>query len=196
MIYTDSSYSDPHSLDHFPKLKAHLDQFQSIITSSSKPYGLHRARKEHFFKGEKVIAQRKCVGKPVFSFSDFDCYVTQTYNIISTNRWDLKFLTGLLNSTLAAYWFKNKGKLQGENYQIDKEPLLGFPIAHKIEFQNPIAKNVSEIILMGSDGDSKTLEITIDLLVYHLYDLTYDEVLIIDPETPITREQYENYQVE
>ena len=26
----------------------------------------------------------------------------------------------------------------------------------------------------------------------HLYDLTYDEVLIVDPESPITREKYEN----
>ena len=50
-----------------------------------------------------------------------------------------------------------------------------------------------------------------DLLVYHLYGLTYDapstarlntcekkeiceEVLIVDPETPITREEYEKEQ--
>jgi len=30
----------------------------------------------------------------------------------------------------------------------------------------------------------------LDHLVYKLYDLTYDEVLIVDPETPITREGY------
>ncbi len=30
--------------------------------------------------------------------------------------------------------------------------------------------------------------------MYHLYGLTYDEVLIVDPETPITREEYENFQ--
>lgn len=32
----------------------------------------------------------------------------------------------------------------------------------------------------------------IDFLVYHLYNLTYDEVLVVDPKTPITREQYES----
>ena len=32
----------------------------------------------------------------------------------------------------------------------------------------------------------------IDLRVYQLYGLTYDEVLIVDPETPITREEYES----
>ena len=31
----------------------------------------------------------------------------------------------------------------------------------------------------------------IDLRVYHLYGLTYDEVLIVDPNTPITKEEYE-----
>ena len=34
-------------------------------------------------------------------------------------------------------------------------------------------------------------ESLIDTLVYHLYGLTYDEVKIIDPATPITREEYE-----
>ena len=31
----------------------------------------------------------------------------------------------------------------------------------------------------------------IDKLVYCLYNLIYDEVFILDPETPITREEYE-----
>ena len=31
----------------------------------------------------------------------------------------------------------------------------------------------------------------INLRVYKLYGLTYDEVLIVDAETPITREEYE-----
>ena len=29
--------------------------------------------------------------------------------------------------------------------------------------------------------------------VYHLYDLSYDEVLIVDPDTPITEEEYNNH---
>ena len=32
----------------------------------------------------------------------------------------------------------------------------------------------------------------IDLRVYHLYGLTYDEVLTVDPNTTITKEEYEN----
>ena len=40
--------------------------------------------------------------------------------------------------------------------------------------------------------DCSTLLINIDTLVYHLYGLTYDEVLIVDPNTPITEEEYNN----
>lgn len=39
------------------------------------------------------------------------------------------------------------------------------------------------------------LEKKLDLAVYKLYDLTYDEILIIDPETLITREEYENNKI-
>ena len=42
----------------------------------------------------------------------------------------------------------------------------------------------------------ENLENQIDFLVYHLYGLTYDEVLIVDPNTPITREEYEAYKGE
>ena len=45
-------------------------------------------------------------------------------------------------------------------------------------------------------ADTTSLESQIDFLVYHLYGLTYDEVLIVDPDTPITREEYEAYKGE
>ena len=40
-------------------------------------------------------------------------------------------------------------------------------------------------------ANTSAFEKRIDLLVYHLYGLTYDEVLIVDPETSITREEYQ-----
>ena len=41
--------------------------------------------------------------------------------------------------------------------------------------------------------ETTAIEHKIDYLVYKLYGLTYDEVLIVDPETPITREEYNNF---
>ena len=45
----------------------------------------------------------------------------------------------------------------------------------------------------SSLDDTSAIEREIDMLVYGMYDLTYDEVLIVDPETPITREEYNNF---
>lgn len=37
------------------------------------------------------------------------------------------------------------------------------------------------------------METQIDIIVYHLYNLTYGEVMIIDPETSITEEEYNQH---
>ena len=183
LIYTDSTFSDPTSLDNCPTLKAHLDEFQPVITSSNKPYGLHRARKEHFFKGEKIVSLRKCVGSPCFSYSDFDCYVTQTFFVIQTSRWDLRFLTGLLNSRLIAYWLKKKGKMQGDNYQVDKEPLIMIPLPSPESDQESITSKVSAIIdekRRNPEFNTLELEKQIDRIVYELYGLDPSEISIIE----------------
>ena len=196
LIYTDSTYRNESSMDSFPILKAHLDQFRQIFTSDNKPYGLHRARDSRFFSGTKIICQRKCAELPIFSYSDGECYLTQTFNIIKTNRVNLMYLTGLLNSKLIAFWLRNRGKMQGLNYQLDKEPLQQIPIAvPNLEVQTQIGHIVEEIIGRKSANDNASiqdLENQIDNIVYHLYNLTYDEVLIVDPQTPISHEEYKS----
>lgn len=193
IIYTNSTFKNINSMDLYPHLKAHLDKYADVISSDNKPYGLHRARDERFFKGEKIVSLRKCVGRPSFSYSDFDAYVSATFYVIKTERYDMKYLTGLLNSTLIAFWLRNRGKMQGNNYQIDKEPLLQIPL--KKENDGKVANLVASIIdrlKTNPQADTTSLENQIDFLVYHLYNLTYDEVLIVDPNPPFTREQYES----
>ena len=41
--------------------------------------------------------------------------------------------------------------------------------------------------------DTTAEEQQIDLMVYKLNELTYDEVLIVDPETPISKEKYAGF---
>ena len=43
-----------------------------------------------------------------------------------------------------------------------------------------------------SNNINKETNDRIDYIIYQSYGLTYDEVLIVDPQTPITREEYEN----
>lgn len=146
VIYTDSSFNNAEKIEPYPNLKEHLDKFQEVITSSNKPYGLHRAREEKFFNGEKIISLRKC-SRPTFTFTDFDCYVSQTYFSIQTERLNQRYLTGLLNSNVFAFWLKYQGKMQGDLYQVDKEPLMNLPIINPTEEeQEKVADLVSSII--------------------------------------------------
>ncbi|EAI7304161.1 class I SAM-dependent DNA methyltransferase [Campylobacter coli] len=188
VIYTNSSFKNPNSMDDYPNLKKHLDKFQNVITSDNKPYGLHRARDEKFFTGSpRIVALRKCVGEPKFSYVDFDCYVSATFYVIKTQRINVKYLTAILNSKLIAFWLKHKGKMQGNNYQIDKEPLLNIPIVTINSKNQKIADElinlVDEILKVkeqDKNANTQELENKINSLVYKLYNLTEDEIKIIE----------------
>ncbi|MFH0735815.1 MAG: Eco57I restriction-modification methylase domain-containing protein [bacterium] len=166
-------------IDLYPNIKKHLIQFTSIITSDNKPFGLHRAREEKFFKGEKIFSLRKCE-KPTFTYCNFDCYVSQSYFIIKTNRLSLKYLTLLLNSRLITFWLLNKGKRQGNNFQIDKEPLLNIPV-RKIDNTNLFEVMCDYLIFLYDKTKPKVneyldntsiarfFEKVADMMVYELY---------------------------
>lgn len=175
------------SLDNYPNIKKHLDQFQSIITSSNKPYGLHRARNEKFFKGEKIIAKRKSVDRPNFSYNNIDSYVSQTFNVIKTERFNNKYLVALLNSNLIKFWLKHRGKLQGKNYQLDTTPILNIPIK-KSNYENEITILVNKIIIkisIDKNNDIYELEKKINTFVYETYGLSKKEIAIIEKDVKI-----------
>lgn len=190
IIYTDSDFKDKKKVEEYPGIQTHLDRYKKVITSDNKPYGLHRARDAYFFTGEKIIALRKCA-KPTFTYTDFDSYVSATFYVIKTERVDLKYLLAILNSKLIAFWLRHKGKMQGNNYQIDKEPIIDLPIyeAPKEKQKGPIslATRIIELIkspdYFGSlekQAKVQDIEHQIDELVYKLYDLTDEEIKIVE----------------
>ena len=147
IIYTDSSFKDEEKILSYPNIKKHLDKFLDVFTSVNKPYGLHRSRDEKYFKGEKIFSLRKCSVRPRFTYTNFDAYVNRTFMVIQTDRINQKYLTGILNSNLIAFWLKHKGKMQGNNYQIDKTPLENLPLINpSVEIQNEVAELVNTII--------------------------------------------------
>jgi adenine-specific DNA-methyltransferase len=195
IIYTDSTFKNPSSIKPYPNIKKHLDTFSSIITSCNYPYGLHRSRDQKFFKGIKLISVRKCE-TPSFTYTDFDCYVSQTFNIIKSSRLDMKYLCGLLNSSLIKFWLLKKGKMQGSQFQVDKEPLLEIPIYVPTDKQeiDKVAKEVDKVIALKetlskakTEGDKTfyqnqiiSIESSIDELVFDLYGINENEQVTIN----------------
>lgn len=68
-------------------------------------------------------------------------------------------------------------------------------IVEKIESILEIAReNNFDKELVNPKIEEHTFEI--DILVYKLYQLTYDEVLLVDPEFSMDREDYVNFEIE
>ena len=57
---------------------------------------------------------------------------------------------------------------------------------------NDLATNAEIATKVGNHQKLEQIKNDIDKIVYHLYGLTYDEVLIIDPDISITREEYDS----
>lgn len=105
----------------------------------------------------------------------------------------LEAALGIINSKVINFYFKFFN--QTNHVPIGDFKDIPFPLLN-IETQSIIAKIVTKILRLketNKESDIRLYEEQIDLIVYHLYGLTYDEVLIIDPETSITCEEYENY---
>jgi len=178
LIYTKSDINS--KISNYPNIKNHLDQFREIITSANKPYGLHRARDENIFFGEKIMATRKCQ-IPTFTLVTFDSYISRTFNIIKTNKLNLKVLVAILNSKLIQFWLKHMGKMQGSNYQLDMEPLKKIPIIKDIpnEIEEDIIRNVNLILEIEDLNKSKEYEDSIDKIIFDLYGLDNNDIQIV-----------------
>ncbi|HBD8987987.1 TPA: class I SAM-dependent DNA methyltransferase, partial [Campylobacter jejuni] len=97
------------------------------------------------------------------------------------------YLTGVLNSKLIAFWLKHKGKIQGNLFKIDKEPLLNIPVVNinskNEKLANKLISLVDEILKVkeqDKNANTQELENKINSLVYKLYNLTEEEIKIIE----------------
>lgn len=136
--------------------------------------------------GDSIIAT--IIGKDIICRDNLHICIPNT----SVNT---KYILGILNSKLTNFIYGYINPERGEALaQVKKNHVEQLPIALTDDKQL-IVDVVTEILKKkeaNALADTRALEDIIDLLVYHLYSLTYDEVLIVDPETPITREEYES----
>ena len=174
IIYTESKFKDIKYIEQYPNIKRHLDKFNKVITSDNKPYGLHRARNKEFFDDEKIVSLRKC-SVPTFSYISTESYVLAEYYIIKTKRMNMKYLTTILNSKLVKFWLRFMGKMQGKNFQVDKEPLLKIPIVIGTDEQiDRLLYLYDKRVGMNNENDISMIELEIDNIVYDIYNLEED----------------------
>lgn len=117
--------------------------------------------------------------------------------IITGEPTELKYYTAIINSKLLSFWLTicyNSLKMAGGYINIGVNEISSIPICLSEKYQM-LVNIVDSIQLSSDDIYIKQGMNKIDNMVYHLYGLTYDEVLIVDPQTPITREEYDKKDV-
>lgn len=103
-------------------------------------------------------------------------------------------LLGILNSKLMDYYNKQKNITNQQGFpQILMTDLQQLPI--KIGSNEQMA-SIEQAVHRIIEDTQLSSNNKLDIIVYHLYNLTYDDVRIVDPDTSITREEYDNYKAD
>ena len=72
--------------------------------------------------------------------------------------------------------------------------LLDLPLPKEVISNNELDTCILE--LLKSHGNNEDVIDRVDMILFNLYGLSYDEVLIVDPSTCITREEYDNFKID
>jgi len=139
------------------------------------------------FEKEKVIYQ-EIVMEPSFAYDNNNFYIEAT-GFIMVGK-DLKYILGLLNSKPVSFFFRNYyagGGLGEKGYRYKKAFLENLPIPAITSANKGIVDKIVDLVdriiqLKNQDinNDISNLEREINELVYKLYDLTQDEIKIIE----------------
>lgn len=178
------------------------------LTWNGKEYidycnGIANPRNPSFFVGKRMLV-REITNPSIFAaLIEIEAYNDPSIIIVKESRdYPIEILVGIMNSKLATFFHFNHSPkaTKGAFPKILVQDIKEFPLPKVNSDERKIlmrlVDDVTTIKKGKSIADTSALENQIDFLVYHLYGLTYDEVLIIDPETPISREEYEAYKEE
>ena len=169
----------------------YLDAYISTDADVSKS-------KMNFWKSQKIVIagmtktiEAVYVDKPLaLGVGVYGVYDFASYNPYA--------LTALLNSKFITYYFTNKFRhkhLAGGYLAINKGNILEFPLVEISKKSMLLLKGFSEDI---HNGNNILLnEVLIDNLVYKLYNLTYEEAVIVEPELAqrLSKEAYEAIEI-
>ncbi|MGN8402058.1 class I SAM-dependent DNA methyltransferase [Helicobacter pylori] len=183
----------PIDIAKYPATKAHLDAHWNTIATrcdqGDTPYHLRNCAYLEDFEKEKIVYPETSQGA-YFIYENSQIFLEKTAFMIVSDAYNLKLLTALLNSKLITFYFKNfcGGCILGKSgYQYNKHALEKIPIPKITEKNQELADKIIVLvdkILQSKEKDPKAntqeLEKEIDALVYQLYNLTDEEIKIIE----------------
>ncbi len=182
---------------HYPNIYAHLLSHKDKLLKRNKDetgkryewYCLQRWAANYLqdFEKEKIVYPCIMAKEPCFVYEEKGFYAPAPANIITGDKTEIKYITALLNSKciyFAMRKFYMGGGIEGE---LKTNNLEKIPIPKITEKNQELADKIIVLvdkILEAKAKDPKAntqkLEKEIDALVYQLYNLTDEEIKIIE----------------
>lgn len=133
---------------------------------------------------------------PAFSYDTIGSFVLNTAYIMTGDKLDIKYILPVINSKLYRLVLKfYVVQLQTRQFRMLHQYIENIPVLKPNKDIKAKLNSLVDRILSAKakdpDADTAALEAEIDILVYKLYELTYDEVMVIDPEFALSKEEYE-----
>jgi adenine-specific DNA-methyltransferase len=181
-------------IDDYPDIKEYLLSFGKEKLEQSGNKGSRKKTNNKWFETQDSISYYKDFFKPKLIYPNMTKFLPFVYDekgyftnqkcfIITSEQTCLKYLTAFLNSKIFRFCFKdNFPELLGNTFELSKVFFEQIPIKQLNEKeQQPFIKLVDQIIELKQQGkDTTTIEAKIDELVYKLYDLTAEEIKIVE----------------
>lgn len=184
--------------DEYPSIYTHLLKYEEELVSRTDQgknwWNLRACQYYPEFECCYKIIWGLTADKWAFALDTKKHYLPSNGYILTSTNIPIKYILGLLNSKLMNHYFTYIGVMTaGGAYTLKAATIsaLPFKIAKDTNEIEVVVQRILTIKENDHNADISSLEQQIDLLVYRLYDMTYDEILIIDPETPIVRDEYE-----
>ena len=131
------------------------------------------------FEKNKIVWAETSLGNQL-CMVDKGIYLNKTTFMIPVSD---KYLLGLMNSKLVHFYLDNiVSKVRGGYFSMSKSYVQTTPIAGE---SKEVEQKVEEILSIKSrnpQADTSNLESQIDQLVYQLYDLSAEEIAIIEDQ--------------
>ncbi|ELK3792694.1 class I SAM-dependent DNA methyltransferase [Campylobacter jejuni] len=183
--------------EQYPSLYKHLLSHKERLSKRNKEetgiryewYCLQRWGANYYqeFEREKIGWQR-ITQEPSFILEKEYILLDSMAFMVANSKNELKYLLGFLNSNLIFYYFKNIGHLYSDKgFLLSNQYVEKFPIP-KINSKNQkladeLINLVDEILKakeQNKNASTQELENKINSLTYKLYNLTEDEIKIIE----------------
>ncbi|MBC2696636.1 MAG: N-6 DNA methylase [Desulfobacteraceae bacterium] len=193
LIYTNNEIQ----IEQFPNAHAYLILHESELSARNEVkkglypwYRFERPRKKHIFDAsEKIVVPYRAPSNR-FAY-DNEQYFNDGGDIraivITDKRFSCKYVLALLNSTLLDWFYGFIGKPKGDAREYFNKPLALIPVklppTTKDRFD--IEERVEKILAMKKENPKanvSAIETEIDQLIYKLYDLTPEEIKIVEGE--------------